>query len=110
MQESDLYFTHTIVGAPVSVILGVRVTLPQTTVGGVEVNLSQGHHRLSQAWQDWLMLQPESTATGQPRARPGRSRRWLLRYSLVLALLGLASLVAAGGLAAWLIWLRPLTL
>jgi hypothetical protein len=107
MQESDLYFTHTIVGAPVSVILGVRVTLPKTSIDGVEVSLSQSHHRVSQAWQDWLMLQPESPATGQPRVRPGRSRRWLLRYSMVLALLGLASLAAAGGLAAWLIWLLP---
>ncbi|MGY8905527.1 MAG: hypothetical protein ACKVIH_13355 [Burkholderiales bacterium] len=106
MNETDLYFTHTIVGAPQTVMLGMRVTLPKVSVHGVEVNMSQGHARISQAWQDWLMLHQDDTAPGTPRARPGPTRRWLQRYSLALALLGLASTAAAAGFMAWQLWLK----
>lgn len=99
MSETDLYFTHTIVGAPVSVILGVRVTLPTTVRDGVEVNLSQGSSRISQVWQDWVLMQ--QGPAGRPQARPGPTRRWLLRHSLLLALLGLLFGGAALGFAAW---------
>lgn len=112
MNETDLYFTHTIVGAPQTVMLGVRVTLPSVSLHGVEVNLSQGQSRVNQAWQDWLALQQHHSVTGRPLPRPGRTRRWLLRHSLTLALLGLASLSAGLALLAWQLlpwqtWLRP---
>jgi len=106
MNETDLYFTHTIVGAPQTVMLGVRVTLPAVSLHGVEVNLSQGHSRVSQAWQDWLVLHQDDPASGSPRTRPGPARRWLQRHSLALALLGLASSSAALGWLAWQFWLN----
>ena len=47
MDSTDAFFTHTIVGAPLTVLLGRRQTLASLSSAGVEVDLAHGGHRLS---------------------------------------------------------------
>ena len=99
MNDTDAFFTQTIVGAPFSMPLGQRLTREQTTQNGLVIDFETGESRLTRAWRDWWVLSHAGDAAGLPRLRPGRLRRWLERHALWLALLGLVSLVASA-----LIW------
>ena len=104
MTETDAFFTHAIVGAPVTCILGRRLTRERADTLGLQVNLQSGETRLSQLWRDWVVLSHATDAVGQPRMRPGRVRGMLERNALVIAGLGLASWVAgavAAGISLW---------
>ena len=104
MDETNAFFTQTIVGAPFSMPLGVRSTLNQTLKNGLRIEFGSGQSRLSQAWHDWWVLSHAGDAPGQPRIRPSRVRRWLERHALWLAMLGLVSLAAsavAWGIVFW---------
>ncbi len=96
MDEADTFFTHTIVGPPYSVLLGRRLSGVETIAQGIAVHLPSGQQRLSQAWNDWIVLNHASDAPGRPRRRPGRLRRLLERHALWVAVLGLAALGVAG--------------
>lgn len=96
MDSTDAFFTHTIVGAPLSVLLGRRLTAADTPAQGLHVNLKDGQARLSPLWQEWVLLGHAGDRVGQPRLRPGRLRRLLERHALWLALAGL---LALGGTA-----------
>lgn len=99
MNDTNAFFTQTIVGAPFSVELGQRLTREQINQNGLVVDFETGESRLTRAWRDWWVLSHAGDAAGLPRLRPGRLRRWLERHALWLALLGLVSLAASA-----LIW------
>ncbi len=101
MDETDAFFTHTIVGAPLSVMLGRRQGLPDThpQASGLKVNMTHGGSSLSRVWSDWIVLSHACDPVGQPRVRPGKVRRVLERHALWIALLGLAAVL--GTAAFW---------
>ena len=99
MDETDAFFTHTIVGAPLTVLLGRRQSMPGTHGTGVEVGLSSGSWRLSDLWSEWAVLSHACDPVGHPRMRPGPVRRWLERRALLIALAGLLCL--AGSAVFW---------
>jgi hypothetical protein len=99
--DIDAFFTQSIVGTPFSIALGQRLSSAQARELGLEVPLDSRAARLGRAWQDAALLRGAEFAQG-PRPRPGAVRRWLERHALVLAGLGLGSLIAAGTWALWL--------
>ncbi|MDO9503733.1 hypothetical protein [Hydrogenophaga sp.] len=104
MDETDAFFTHTIVGAPFSVLLGRRQGAPTASQQGLQVSLTQGEVGLSKGWRSWAVLDHLDTPAGTPRRRPKRMRRWLERHALVMALLGL--LMVLGSAVFWaIVWL-----
>lgn len=103
MDETDAFFTHTIVGAPFSVLLGRRQS-PSTSTQGLHVSLATGDTGLSENWKSWALLGELDTPAGVPRRRPKRVRRWLERHALVIALMGL--LMVLGSAVFWtVVWL-----
>ena len=99
MDDTNAFFTQTIVGGPVSVPLGGRLTPIQAAKNGLQIEFDTGLSRLTQAWHDWWVLSHAGDGAGQPRVRPSRLRRWLERHALWLAWLGLVSLTAS--MVAW---------
>jgi len=99
MDETDAFFTHTIVGAPFSVLLGRRQGPPNGSAQGLEVSLAKGDAGLSEGWRSWALLEQLDTPAGVPRRRPKRLRRWLERHALAIALLGL--LMVLGSAVFW---------
>jgi hypothetical protein len=95
MDETDAFFTRTIVGAPCSVMLGRRATASPTAQLGLDIGLRDGDTRLSRAWNDYLLLGRADDWRGRPRRRPGVLTRWLERHALVIAAGGLMALVIA---------------
>jgi hypothetical protein len=104
MTEADAFFTHAIVGAPVTCILGRRLTRERADALGLQVNMQTGETRLSQVWRDWVVLSHATDAVGQPRLRPGRVRAMLERHALVIAGLGLVGLATSAVCAGLLFW------
>lgn len=99
MDETNAFFTHTIVGAPLSVLLGRRQGLPDSQAAGLTVDMARGETRLSRIWTEWIVLSHACDPVGQPRVRPGKLRRVLERHALWIALLGLLALL--GSVAFW---------
>lgn len=91
MTEQDAFFTHTIVGAPMSVMLGRRATGGATS--GIELDAQTGEARLSPAWQPWAIQRLSEWPMGVPMKRPGKWRRALERHALLIAGFGLVALV-----------------
>lgn len=104
MDENDAFFTRTVVGTPLSVILGRRRLKAPSRSSGLEVRLDGPGERLSRTWRDWLVLSHADDPPGQPRLRPSSMRRWMERHALSVALAGLL-LAAVGtvmmGLSLW---------
>lgn len=98
MDDTDAFFTHTVVGAPFSVVLGRRMNAQQAAASGLSVDLADGRVRLGQPWTDAWLLGRAGNNRGQPRRRPSTTLRWLERHALLLAGAGLAALAAAGAL------------
>jgi hypothetical protein len=107
MDETDAFFTHTIVGAPFSVLLGRRQGPASPSAQGLEVPLGEGKPALSEGWRSWALLDHLDTPAGRPRRRPKRLRRWLERHALLIALLGILMLL--GSAFFWAITLQPVT-
>ena len=101
MDEQDAYFTHTIVGAPFSVLMGRRMETDSLRLAGVVVEPGSGATRLSPAWQAWVIERAQDWPAGVPRPRPRGLRRWLERHALGLAWLGLTALATGIGLVVW---------
>lgn len=95
MDQADVYFTSTIVGSPVTLVLGTPVSGPTATMGAMTIDLRASQPRFAENWRDWVLLSPQAPA-GQAWRRPGRLRGWLVRHSLWL-------MVAGWGLAAVLL-------
>jgi hypothetical protein len=107
MDETDAFFTHSIVGAPFSVLLGRRQNPSTSSTQGLEVSLAKGNVSLTEGWRSWAVLDHLDTPAGTPRRRPKRLRRWLERHALIIALLGL--LMVMGSAALWAIMWLPST-
>ena len=104
MEDSDAFFTQTIVGAPLTVMMGRRQSPGASSPEGLALNLATGESKLTRLWREWLVLSHETDPAGQTRRRPGRLRLVLERHALWIALLGLSSLAASllvWGLIAW---------
>lgn len=104
MNDSDAFFTHTIVGAPFSVLLGQRRPGKGAAAAGIEVDLAGADIRLGTPWQDAFILGRAADARGLPRRRPGVWLRRLERHALAVAGVGLGALVAALLLAGRQLW------
>ncbi|QHE76623.1 hypothetical protein [Hydrogenophaga sp. PBL-H3] len=107
MDETDAFFTHTIVGAPFSVLLGRRQGPASASTQGMEVSLAKGDMVLTEGWRSWAMLDHLDPPAGTPRRRPRRVRRWLERHALLIALAGL--LMVLGSAVFWTIAWLPTT-
>jgi len=98
------FFTRTVIGPPLSVVLGRRQRRIRSRTGGLDVDLGGPGQRLDQLWRDWLITSHQDDPAGLPRRRPGRLRRWLERHALAVALAGVLSL-ATGlvliGISTW---------
>jgi len=92
MNDSDAFFTHTIVGAPFSVLLGRRRPGRDAAAAGLEIDLAGAEVHLGAPWQDAFILGRAADASGQPRRRPGALLRWLERHALLVAGVGLGAL------------------
>lgn len=104
MNDTNAFFTQTIVGLPFSVPLGQCLTRDQMAQNGLIIDFETGETRLTQAWRDRWMLSHAGDAAGQPRLRPGGLRRLLERHALWLAVLGLASLSASALIWGMIFW------
>jgi hypothetical protein len=97
MDETDAFFTQTVVGPPFTVMMGRRRSHAGPDREGLSANLQTGESRLTQMWMDWVVLSHACDPVGQPRLRPGRVRRILERHALWLAVVGLSALLATLG-------------
>ena len=104
MDETDAFFTQTVVGVPFTAMMGRRRLPGSRSTEGISVDLRTGEGGLTRAWQDWVVLSHACDPVGQPRLRPGRIRRVLERHALWLALLGLCSLLISLGLWGAMLW------
>lgn len=104
MDETDAFFTHTIVGAPLSVLMGRRQAWPDPQATGLAVDMDSGQTRLGKIWKEWVVLSHACDPVGQPRMRPGRVRRHLERHALLIASLGLLALVGTAAFWGYLLW------
>jgi len=104
MDETDAFFTQTIVGAPLSVWLGRRQGPPDAQASGLVVDLASGEAKLSTLWQEWAVLSHADDPLGRPRHRPGRVRRVLERHALAIAMLGFLALLCALALLGYRQW------
>jgi len=96
MSETDAFFTQTIVGAPMSVLLGRELRLSVDRASdGLKIELARGTEVLSPSWRSWIVITQACTPVGVPRMRPTRGRRWLERHALVIAVMGLLSMLAS---------------
>lgn len=104
MDQTDAFFTQTVVGAPFTALLGRRRIPGTTCPEGLELQLATGDHRLSRLWQEWVVLSHACDPVGLPRLRPGRLRGWFERHALWLAVMGIVALLSAA--LAWgvLLW------
>lgn len=100
MDDTDAFFTQTIVGPPLTVLLGHQQDPERLATQGLDVNLATGEARLSKLWQEWTLLGHGAHASGRPRQRPGVWRRRLERHALWLAGFGFLCLLASA--AFWL--------
>ncbi len=109
MDEQDAFFTHGIVGAPFSVLLGRRMGADGLKAQGLQLDPADGSTRLSPAWQPWAIERLSEQPPGAPRRRPKPLRRALERHALAIAALGLVALLAGLSLIALAQgWLDPL--
>lgn len=104
MDETDAFFTQSIVGAPFSVLLGRRQVPSNASMQGLEVSLAKGDVGLTDGWRTWAVLDHLDTPAGTPRRRPRGLRRWLERHALTISLVGL--LMVLGTAVFWaIVWL-----
>lgn len=108
MTDEDIFFTHTIVGHALSIELGRpldrKLVNAQTSQPGLQTNLTDGVFSLSQVWKDWCLIQGAYPYAGRPRRRPGSLRRLLERHALVIAVVGLITMICTTGLLAALVF------
>jgi len=97
MDDTDAFFTQTIVGPPLSVLMGRQQDAERLAAQGLDVNLANGHALLSARWQEWILLGHGASTLGRPRQRPGVWRRRLERHALWIALLGVLCLIVSAG-------------
>ena len=114
MQDADLYFTHTIVGAPMTVVLGRPQRTPAHHAGAMVLDAGTGRAQLTPSWGEWLAARTAMLAPiGTPWRRPGKVRRFVARHALLLACsgwlvaLGLAVAIAIAIASGWTAFAVP---
>jgi hypothetical protein len=99
MQEADLYFTHTIVGGPLTVPLGSPLRNSAQFALALDVDPLTGRAQLHPTWREWLAARVGDTAAvGRPWRRPGALRRFYARHNLLVGFL-LGCALSSGALA-----------
>ena len=92
MSDADAFFTQTIVGAPMSVLLGRQMhSANHQPSEGLQIDLASADNVLSPGWRSWIITTQACAPVGIPRMRPTRTRRWLERHALVIAATGVLS-------------------
>lgn len=104
MDETDAFFTQTVVGPPFTALMGRRRNPGAVGAEGLHVNLQTGEGRLTQMWTDWVVLSHACDPIGQPRLRPGKLRRVLERHALWVAVAGMVSLLLALAMVGVTLW------
>lgn len=92
VDPTDLNFTYSIVGPPMSVVLGTRADSRDYSATGVGIDMRDSRHILGRNWMEWWLLRQEAEWIGKVRRRPSARRLWLERHGLLLAGLGLGLL------------------
>ena len=108
MTDQDIFFTHTIVGQPLSVELGRRlVSTPHATKPGQSGLIAKlGHRRfwLDPAWKEWCLINSAFPPAYAPRRKPGPVQRWLERHAILLAIAALMLISMACATLAFAFW------
>ncbi|WP_152682641.1 hypothetical protein [Caenimonas sp. SL110] len=101
MDPTDLNFTYSIVGPPMSVVLGTRMQPRDYASTGLSIDMRDSRRIPGRNWMEWVLLRNEGEWVGRVRKRPSAARLWLERHGLVLAVtaLGLLALEVAAALA-----------
>ena len=105
MDPTDLNFTNSIVGSPMSVVLGKRAEPRDWAETGVTIDMRDSRRIPGRNWTEWMILRGENEWIGLVRKRPSAKRLWLERHGLLIAGLGLFLLVAELAALAW-VYLR----
>ncbi len=106
MSETDAFFTQTIVGTPMSVLMGRQMRPSSDRASeGLQIDLAAGTGALSLSWRSWVITTQACAPVGIPRMRPAHWRRWLERYALVIAAAGLLSWLATAVYWSLMLWL-----
>jgi hypothetical protein len=108
MTDEDMFFTTTIVGSALSLPLGDIPPKQARYDDGLQVGMLSGRRSLTTSWLDWLEIQGSYPYIGQPRRRPGALRRWVERYALFIAGLGVVLSILAVVTELWSHILNPL--
>lgn len=95
MDQTEAFFTQTIVGAPFTVLLGRRRTAGRAGSEGLNIPFTTGESQLTRLWQEWAVLPHVGGPVGVPQRRPGKLRRVLERHALWVGVVGLVSLVVS---------------
>ena len=110
MQDADLYFTQTIVGAPVTVPLGPPLRRAARHAAALAIDPKTGSTVLTPDWAEWLDARTQAMApVGTGWRRPGAVRRFLVRRTVLVSASGWLVACALGLLQAWPLlepWLR----
>ena len=108
MTDQDIFFTHTIVGQPMSVELGKPMVSPAHAAKsgqvGLMADLGNNRFSLDPAWKEWCLITSAFPPASAPRRRPGAARRWLERYALLLAVAALVLMGSACSMLAIAFW------
>lgn len=112
MTEQDIFFTHTIVGPPLSIELGrplVPIKRPRSAAhpDALQANMARDRFSLGPAWRTWCLIQGSYPYAGLPRHRPGKARRLLERYALVLASVAVLMMLISASIIASVLWQSP---
>ncbi len=92
MDPTDLNFTYSIVGPPLSVVLGKRAQPRDYAATGVAIDMRDSRRIPGRNWAEWVLLRSEAEWVGRARERPSAARLWLERNGLLLAGAGLGLL------------------
>lgn len=108
MTDQDIFFTHTIVGQPMSVELGKPLVSPSHAAksgqSGLTADLGNNRFSLHPTWKEWCLITSAFPRAGVPRRKAGATRRWLERYALLLAIAALMLMGSACAMLAIVFW------
>jgi hypothetical protein len=102
----NAFFCRSIIGGPMTVFLGERVTKRQARTSGLRIQLDSRRRLLPESWVDRAMLTHIQQSKGVPLRRPTAIRFWLEQRALILVAGSIAlflSTLAIMGAALWML-------
>lgn len=105
-QMVNAFFCRSIIGGPMTVFLGERVTKRQARTSGLSIQLDSRRRLLPESWVDRAMLTHIQQSKGVPLRRPTAIRLWLEQRALILVAGSIAlflSTLAIMGAALWML-------